>query len=110
MQARFFNETYEEHYRGHFILTIDDKTVIVDPWVPPDPIEYRVWEKAQYEIRESMQPDPYDPVQPVPYIAHLSQTGAMTIGWDRMMAPPSDYKVIPEAQIAVKSWDDVLEE
>ena len=34
----------------------------------------------------------------------------MTIGWDRPMAPPTDYTVIPEAQIAVKSWDDLSEQ
>ena len=44
LKARFFNETYEEVYRGHFIVTIWKDAEVFDPWIPPDPIEYRVWE------------------------------------------------------------------
>lgn len=34
----------------------------------------------------------------------------MTIGWDRQMVPPGNYTEIPEAQVAVRSWDDILAE
>ena len=52
----------------------------------------------------------YDPLQPIPYIVDLTRTGLMTIGWDRTMVPPGNYTVIPSAQVAVRSWDNLLED
>ena len=45
--------------------------------------------------------------RPVPYIVDFSQTGVMTIGWDRQMKPYKTPKEIPPKQVAVKP--DVLE-
>ena len=39
--------------------------------------------------------------RPVPYIAKFSQTGVMTIGWDRTMRAYKEHEVIPETEIAV---------
>lgn len=74
--------------------------------MPPDPIEYKAWDEIQYTIKESMEPEAYDPVKPVPYIADMTPTGVMTIGWDRTMTPPMNFTVIPQVQVAVRSWND----
>ena len=107
ISARFYNSTYEEKFKGQFFLTVWDDEPKVSPWMPPDPIEYVKWDGA---IRESQEPEPFDPLKPIPYIVDLSRTGVMTIGWDKTMVPPGNYTVIPEAQVAVRSWDDVIEE
>ena len=50
----------------------------------------------------------YHPDQPVPYIVELTQKGVLTIGWDRQMVPPGNYTEIPEAQVAVRAWEDMM--
>jgi hypothetical protein len=40
----------------------------------------------------------------VPYIKSLSDTGLLTIGWDKIMAPPLGYAEIPKEQIAIIDW------
>ena len=57
-----------------------------------------------------MIPEPFDPLKPIPYVKSLSTKGEMIIGWDRAMVPPGNYTSIPTAQVAVRSWDDVLAE
>ena len=70
IQARFFNETHVEKFEDFFYLTIwDDPEPPVEPWFPPDPIEYVKWEGS---IRESTQLGEFHPDQPVPYIADLT--------------------------------------
>ena len=95
ISAKFYSENYEENFRGEFLLTVwDDPEKDADPWFPPDPIEYQFWDGS---IREDAKLGPYDPLQPIPYIVDLSRTGLMTIGWDRVMVPPGNYTVIPQA-------------
>ena len=104
IEARFYNATYEETFKGQFFLTVwDDPPPEPEPWRPEDPIEYQVWDGS---IKENMIPEPYDPEKPVPHIVSLSQDGVMQIGWDRDMVPPGNYTVIPETQVAVRSWDE----
>lgn len=38
----------------------------------------------------------------MPYIVDFSQTGVMTIGWDRQMKPHENPKEIPPTKIAVE--------
>jgi len=95
INARFYNDTYEEKFNGHFMVTIWDDPVVEEPWTPPNPIEIKDWDPVA--IRDSMEPEPYDPQKPIPYVAEISQTGVMTIGWDKSMMPPNNYTVIPEA-------------
>jgi hypothetical protein len=57
-----------------------------------------------------MIPEPFDPLKPIPYVKNVSTKGEMIIGWDRAMVPPGNYTSIPTAQVAVRSWDDELDE
>lgn len=94
IKARFFSDTYEETYTGTFFLTVWDTEPVIEPWMPPDPIEYQKWDGA---IRENAIPEPFDPLKPIPYVHDLTQTGVMTIGWDKLMVPPTNYTVLPQA-------------
>ena len=78
-------------------MTVWDDCDVITPWMPPDPIEYKTWDEIKFPIRDSMEPEPFDPLKPNPYVAELTQTGVMTIGWDKKMAPPKNYTFIPEA-------------
>ena len=49
-----------------------------------------------------VEPQPKSTERPVPYIAEFSQTGVMTIGWDRAMKPYEKPKEIPPTQIAIE--------
>jgi len=55
-----------------------------------------------------MTPEPFDPLKPIPYVKHVSRYGEMIIGWDKEMVPPGNYTEIPIAQVAVRSWEQVL--
>ena len=57
-----------------------------------------------------MEHEQFDLLKPIPYIADLTQKGVMTIGWNISMVPPTNYTTIPDTQVAVRSWNDVLEE
>ena len=108
IRSQFFNETHVETFEDIFYLTVwADTESSVDSWFPPDPIEFPKWEGS---IRENTELGEFHPDQPVPYIADLTQTGVMTIGWDRQMTPPGNYTEIPIAQVAVRSWDDIIAE
>ena len=39
--------------------------------------------------------------RPIPYIADFSQTGVMTIGWDRPMTPYEKPNEIPPTRVAI---------
>ena len=41
--------------------------------------------------------------KPVPYISRLTETGVLTIGWDRLMRQPQNYREIPEKKVAVNN-------
>ena len=92
INARFFNETYEETFTGYFWLTVWDDPEEIIPWFPEDPIEYVLWDT---KIREDMIPEPFDAEKPIPYVHSLSTTGELVIGWDRSMVPPSNYTELP---------------
>jgi len=57
-----------------------------------------------------MEPEPFDPLKPIPYVKSVSAKGKMVIGWDREMTPPSNYTELPTAQVAVRSWDGKIAE
>lgn len=107
IDAVFSNSTFSEHFSGHFWLTVWNDVVPVKPWFPEDPIEYPHWNGT---IRENMMPEPFDPLKPIPFIKYVSRKGEMVIGWDKEMVPPGNYTEIPTAQVAVRSWDEVLAE
>jgi len=92
IQARFFNETYDEKFSGHFWLTVWDDPITIEQWMPPDPIEYQYWKMP---IKDSMEMEPFDPLRPIPYVKSLTQTGVMTIAWDKTMVPPGNYTFLP---------------
>ena len=49
--------------------------------------------------------DVADPAKrPVPYIARLSDTGLLAIGWDRRMQPPQAYRNIPLTKVAISDY------
>ena len=69
------------------MLNIWDDEEIIAQWKPPEAIETNKWERV-YSIRDSMEPEPYAPEQPIPYVVELTRSGLLTIGWDKSMAPP----------------------
>lgn len=55
------------------------------------------------QILNSLEPSPFSEAQPVPYIERISMTGLVTIGWDKWMSVPPNYKqLIESTQIACK--------
>lgn len=58
-------------------------------------------------IESDLIPDDPDNVvgdRPIPFIRSLSDTGLLTIGWDRLMQQPPNYTGIPDEQIAISDW------
>ena len=51
---------------------------------------------------------PYNPAQPIPYIADLSITGVLRIGWDRSMTERDDYESINPSRVAVRDSTDIV--
>ena len=49
-----------------------------------------------------LMPQPESKERPIPYIVDFSQTGVMTIGWDRLMKPYDKPQEIPPERIAVE--------
>ena len=54
-------------------------------------------------IRTNLKPEIKDETtnKPIPFIARLTETGLLTIGWDRQMKPPLDYEIIPDKKVAI---------
>ena len=98
--ATFYNETFSEQYAESFFLTVWDDPIPPPPF-PPETIYYPNWE---YDLKETFEPEPFDPEKPVPYIESLTSTGVLTIGWDREMVRPANISVIPPAKVAIKDW------
>ena len=45
--------------------------------------------------------------QPIPYIADLSITGVLTIGWDRKMTAREDFEEINPSRVGIRDASDV---
>ena len=39
------------------------------------------------------------PARPIPFISHITETGRVTIAWDRKMETPSKFEQIPETKV-----------
>ena len=54
---------------------------------------------------------PYNPLQPIPVIKKLTDTGVLTIGWDRKMQKPPNLDEIPKSKVVVtdESEADLIE-
>lgn len=98
--ATFYNETFSEQYAESFFLTVWDDPIPPPPY-PDETIFYPEWDFA---VKETFEPEPFDPDKPIPFIESLSSTGVLTIGWDREMVRPANISVIPPAKVAIKDW------
>lgn len=57
---------------------------------------------------EPWEPDTIpDPERPIPYVADMTSTGMLVIGWDRKMNPPNNITVIPPTKIAHKDYKNI---
>ena len=95
--------TFKESFHIEVIGIDDDGEVDPDPKVPADWKNLPVWDK---EIEENLIPEELEaePEKPIPYISRLTETGVLTIGWDREMDPPQKYEIIPEEKVAVEDY------
>ena len=79
--ATFSNSTYAEEYEQSFYLTVyeEERTV-------PLPTEYYFYDEWKGRIRDAWEPPKtFDPEKPVPYVHSMTQTGVLTVRWDRKM-------------------------
>ena len=61
---------------------------------------YPVW---RGEILETLETEPFQNGKPIPYIADLSETGLLTIGWDtKLKVNNSNSNEIEETLLAVR--------
>lgn len=118
MNVVYFNETFREDYDDCFTLTIKANTTVVEEefvminnettWVPPEIIQPKQPPVKQFEISElGFEPGPFNERQPIPYIADLSITGVLTIGWDRSMTAREDFEKINPARVGIKNATDL---
>ena len=102
--ATFTNGTHTEAAAGRFRLEIraDMTPVIIDqntesgnlgPVAQDEVIYVSDW-TGLIETRNS-EASKFSPDQPVPYIHELTETGVLTIRWDRAMSEISDVTVLP---------------
>ena len=104
MKVVHFNATYHEEYNDCFTVTI--KPPIVKPWIPPMKEDGRPPSTQQLIISDfGLEKGPYNPRQPIPYIADLSITGVLRIGWDRTMTERPDFETINPSRVAVNATD-----
>ena len=57
------------------------------------------------KVRESLEPGPFNPKQPIPRIKSLNPTGVLRIGWDRKMLEPEDYSEINPSKVGIRDSD-----
>ena len=98
--------TFKESFHIEVIGIDDGGQVDPGPEVPADWKNLPVWDK---EIEENLIPEEAGPEKPIPYISRLTETGVLTIGWDREMAPPQKYEIIPEEKVAVDDYSQFSE-
>lgn len=60
----------------------------------------KIWE-PKYTKKTTTELGPYNPRQPIPFIKKFSDTGRLTIGWDRSMKKPDNLEELPESYIVV---------
>ena len=92
-------EKFDKVYKRQFSLIVWDDPKIDLPWFPTDPIYYDEWNSPIVRANYS---EEFSPERPIPYIKELRTDGLLTIGWDRNMIVPQNYKEIEPARIAVE--------
>ena len=103
--ATFSNTTYSEEFEDSFYLTVVPDEVQVSL-----PAEYYFYDEWKGQIRDAWEPaEPFDPEKPVPHIDSMSQTGILTVRWDRKMQKPDNITELAEAQIAVRQESRMLD-
>ena len=103
-----FNDAgYSRRYTKTFTLTVIEELADIEEFVmeevvevkevkkeaPPKKLDPNVkvyYPQEQEELFLRLDPvvQEYDPERPIPYIADLTPTGYLTIGWDSKMVPP----------------------
>ena len=104
IDALFFqNNQIPVLYKRNFLITVyENPKPLIDPDDKPKNGTFvPSWNDT---IRENLIPEIVsDPeTRPVPYIARLTETGLLTIGWDREMDPPVEFEMIPVTKIAIR--------
>ena len=108
MEVSFFNSTYYETYEDTFTITVVAREE--ETWVPPQIRPPAPEPEVPFLFSEQgLEPGPYNPDQPIPYIADLSVTGVLTIGWDRGMTARVDFEKINPSRVAIRDENDVKE-
>ena len=106
IDALFFqNNQIPVLYKRNFLITVyENPKPLIDPDDKPKNGTFvPSWNDT---IRENLIPEIVsDPeTRPVPYIARLTETGLLTIGWDREMDPPVEFEMIPVTKIAIRDY------
>ena len=73
--------------------------------IPDLPIDFPVEEFSVTDY--GLELGPSYPGQPIPYIADLTISGVLTIGWDRTMIPREDFEKINPARVGIRNITDI---
>lgn len=107
IEFSYQNSTYKETYTKTFEVQIDPPLDQIPPTFAGIQFrnEYETIEETIVETRFTQEPEPYSPEQPVPYIEELTETGLLTIGWDRFMEKPEDPSEIRPSKVGITETD-----
>ena len=94
-------------FRRAFNITVYEQPAeeVVPVLLPPDIQHLPQWDKPIRNVQDSVVDSAEEEEQedrPVPYVARVTQTGLVTIGWDQAMRPPADFKQIPAEKVALE--------
>ena len=112
MKVEYLNDTYSERYEDCFTLTIEAPSIKPvsneTSWTPPDQNKYIPEPIEPFIVSDlGLEQGPFNPRQPVPFIADLSIDGVLVIGWDRSMTKRNDYEKIDPSRVAINNSSDI---